>query len=99
MRGSRWSRLSSGPCWPAWRRWRLLAEPPRIAWSAARRTNACKAMPLIGVSGRRLVWAAVAAAVLLAALLVTVTVTGPRVSVRWRPDIGPEARQALEARH
>jgi hypothetical protein len=55
-------------------------------------------MPLIGAWRRRL-WAAVAGAALLAAMLVTVTVTGPRVSIRWRSDIGPEARLALEARH
>ena len=47
----------------------------------------------------RLAWAALLGAVLLAVLLVTVTVTGPRVSVRWRADIGPVARVALEARH
>lgn len=32
-------------------------------------------------------------------LIVTVTVTGPRVSVRWRADISPSDRLALETRH
>ena len=49
--------------------------------------------------GRRLVWATVVVALLIAVSLVTVTITGPRVSVKWRRDIGPAARLALEARH
>ena len=44
--------------------------------------------------------AAVAAAVLVSAVsLVTVTVTGPRVSVKWQPAISGPERLALEQRH
>jgi hypothetical protein len=35
----------------------------------------------------------------IAAALVTVTVTGPRVSVKWQPAIGEADRFALERRH
>ena len=45
-------------------------------------------------------WAMVAAGVLaLTGSLVTVTVTGPRVSVRWQPAISGPERLALEQRH
>jgi hypothetical protein len=48
--------------------------------------------------GRRL-WVAVAAVVGITVALVTVTITGPRVSVRWQATVSPTERLALEQRH
>jgi hypothetical protein len=42
---------------------------------------------------------AAAAVVVLVSSLVTVTVTGPRVSIRWQPAVSASDRRALEARH
>ena len=45
-------------------------------------------------------WAAIAAAVVAVTLsLVTVRITGPRVSVKWQPAVGETERLALEQRH
>ncbi len=56
-------------------------------------------MPANNRSRRRLVWGAVAAVLVLALSLVTVTVTGPRVSVRWQSALTTAERLALERKH
>lgn len=48
--------------------------------------------------GRRL-WVAVAAFLALTVSLVTVTITGPRVSVRWQATVSSADRLAIEQRH
>jgi hypothetical protein len=48
---------------------------------------------------RRRPWIAVAALLVITASLVTVTRTGPRVSVRWQPTVSTADRLALEQRH
>ena len=55
-------------------------------------------MPGNNRSHRRLVWGAVGAVLVVALSLVTVTVTGPRVSVRWQ-SVTTAERLALEQRH
>jgi hypothetical protein len=44
-------------------------------------------------------WAVPVVLLVLALSLVTVSVTGPRVSVRWQPAVTPIDRRALEERH
>jgi hypothetical protein len=56
-------------------------------------------MPGKLTSRRRLLWAAPAVVILVALALVTVTVTGPRVSIRWQPTVSAAQRLALEERH
>ena len=48
---------------------------------------------------RRRIWTVVIAALAVTAALVTVTVTGPRVSVRWQETISGSDRLELEQRH
>ena len=49
--------------------------------------------------GSRRWWVAAGAVLVVAASLVTVTVTGPRVSVRWKPNVTAADRVELERRH
>jgi hypothetical protein len=50
-------------------------------------------------TSRRRWWLVPAALFVLTLSLVTVTITGPRVSIRWQPTVGQTERQALEERH
>ncbi len=57
------------------------------------------AQPAHARASRRRWWLVPAALLLLTLSLVTVTVTGPRVSIRWQATVTDTARRALEERH
>jgi hypothetical protein len=54
---------------------------------------------VVDFSRRRRLWAAALAIAVVGLSLITVTVTGPRVSIRWRDSVGAAERRSLEARH